>query len=82
MDIEGSFIHGDRKDGKRDVDFGRFAVGFEIKIADNLWLDFSVGGETKQNGMERQVFALSSISFAFAGSRQLGAMPEPGGIAP
>lgn len=64
LSLEGNFIRSRRDKGAFD-NSSRFSLGFERKVADNMWFALAVGGQKGRNDGTNQGFVLSSFKWGF-----------------
>lgn len=72
--LEGVYVHAE-PDGRSSSSGARYSLGADLRIANNLWLTASVGGQSGQdNGND--AFVLGSIKYGFSGERTIPIGPE------
>ena len=68
VNLEGSYIHASPQ-SRTSEDYGRFAVGTELKTARDQWLTLSVGAEGGRRNGGSQAFILTAFTYGFSGGR-------------
>jgi hypothetical protein len=66
--LESTYLREMTKFGKAD-DLFKLSFGAEKKLSNNLWLQFSIGGEGGRRDGKGQLFVLSSFKYAFSRER-------------
>ena len=64
--LEAVYLH-NTPQGKSSQNSGRFSVGAERRLADNLWLHVGVGGQTGAANPNNKMFVLSTLKWGFGG---------------
>jgi hypothetical protein len=65
VSFEGVFIR-TRPEGKRFDNSGRFSLGLERRVAENMWFNISLGGETGRREGNNNAFVLTSFKWGFS----------------
>ena len=63
VSFEGAYIHTRPVDRAAD-DYLRISLGAEERLSDNVWLHFSVGGESGQKNGQNKLFILGAFKWA------------------
>lgn len=63
--VEGVFSHAEPEDWEED-DSLRVSGGVEVRVAENLWLEVSVGGSDGRNDDNDQGFVLAQLKWGFS----------------
>jgi len=71
FDLQSGYTIRDRKKVK-DADSWTYLAASNFRIADNLWLRLSVGGDTE----DEEIFALSRLQWAFQQKQSIAVPPE------
>ena len=65
VSFEGAYLHADPRDRPTE-DAERFTIGGDIRMAKNLWVNLSSGGQTGAKDQGNQGFVLSSLKYGFS----------------
>jgi hypothetical protein len=69
--LEGNFVRSRRNKGAFD-NSSRFSLGFEQRLADNIWFSLSLGGQGGRKDGANQAFVLTSFKWGFAQKKPIG----------
>lgn len=72
--LEGVYVYAD-PDDRPSSSGARYSLGADLRIASNLWLTASVGGQSGQDDGD-QAFVLGSFKYGFSGERTIPIGPE------
>ena len=70
-EFKGGYIYQDPDDRKAENSYV-FSIAGNVRIIDNVWLEISVGGRSKDSNGDGQAFVLSSLKWGFQSAPTLG----------
>ena len=62
--VEGNFVRSRREHNAFD-NSSRYSLGFEQRLAENIWFELSLGGQSGRKDGNNQAFMLTSFKWGF-----------------